>query len=499
MVCRTSRNPFSRSIIHGIAIDSLLFTIVKLVTMGVSIIITMLLSKKFSLTDYGIYSQAIIIISLGSSLSILGLTDAANYFYNRTKNQKVRENYISTIFFIQLLIGLICAATIVGFQKQISQYFNNPNLRYIYQYIAFMPLIGNILSIYQVLYLSVGKAKFIAFRNFIISILKLSSVILACFITQNIITVIILMMIIDLLQLSYFVYNFNKNSSVIKLKESKLSLVPTILSYSIPVASYIVTDSLCREMDKLVIGRLTNTETLAIYANCAKILPFDVLTISFGTVLIPIITRFVSFEQHEKGQHLFRNYLQLSYITTFILAFGAIIVAPELISFLYDKKYLPGLWVFIVFIVVAMVRFANISIILSAKGETVLLMVYSASALVTNLIFSILFFHIWGIIGPAISTLLVTLSVNVLILLNGAKILRSSISNLINFKEMGSFLLELIVIGIFIYGVRLFLINHGVNSLLVLFISYGLFLLGVGLLNAKKIIYLLKELNKIKV
>jgi len=482
----------------GIAVDSILLTVIRFATIGLSIFTTMLLSKKYSLADYGTYSQAIIIISIGGSFAILGLTDAVNYYYNSTENQEIREKYISTMFTIQYIVGAICAAIILVFQQFITEYFKNPDLVYLYIYIAFTPLITNLQSMYQVMFVSIGKAKIIGLRNLIVSILKLGVIAIACLVTKSIVTIFVALIIMDIMQLLFFVIYFNKHAFIIRLKNTRLSLVPQILKYSIPMAGYILTNSLFRDTDKLVISRLTDIETLAIYSNCSKVLPFDLLTIAFATVLLPYITKYISLEQHEKSQHLFSRYLRFSYITTWIIAFGAIITAPEFITFLYGSKYSPGLWVFILFIVVDMVRFANVSIILSAKGKTKTLMLYAIFSLVANLVLSITFFYLWGSLGPAISTLLITLVSNVLLLLHGAKIINTSMSKLFDFKAMGLFILELMFVSGVALFVRLFLNNYSIGNMWVLIISYGVFVLGMSLFNIKKIVLLAKEMNNIK-
>lgn len=72
------------------------------------------------------------------------------------------------------------------------------------------------------------------------------------------------------------------------------------MHFSIPMAIYVLTNSLTRDIDKYVISAFADTETLAIYTNASKILPFDMLTASLITVLIPIITRLINQKNMEK-------------------------------------------------------------------------------------------------------------------------------------------------------------------------------------------------------
>jgi len=58
--------------------------------MGINIIKTTLLSRELSLQLFGTYSQTLLIVSIGTSISILGLSDAINdHGYRVTKWRKL--------------------------------------------------------------------------------------------------------------------------------------------------------------------------------------------------------------------------------------------------------------------------------------------------------------------------------------------------------------------------------------------------------------------------
>ena len=66
----------------GATWDSIFLTIVKFITTFTAILQTKILSVGLSLTDYGTYSQANVIVSISASILLLGLGDAINYFFN---------------------------------------------------------------------------------------------------------------------------------------------------------------------------------------------------------------------------------------------------------------------------------------------------------------------------------------------------------------------------------------------------------------------------------
>lgn len=481
---------------HGPAYDSVVLTFVKIVTVLCGIIVTKLLSKYFTLIQYGTYSQAMLIVTTASSLSIFGLTNAVNYFYNSSYSTQEKEHYISTIFVIEYVLGILLSITILACSRSIVQYFSNEQLQSVIYVVAFMPLFLNLLPMLQVLFVSIGKAKLIALRNFLLSLARLLTVIFACLITKNIMTVFIVILILDILQVIYFMICFSRIKFSISVSKFKVSLVKPIVFFCVPMAVYVLTNGLSRDIDKYIIGFFTNTSTLAIYSNAAKALPFDLLTSSFIVVLVPLVTRHVSAHNYEQAYQAFKAYLRLGYITTWIFAFGAVINAKEMMLFLYDSKYLPGLSVFIVYLFVDMLIFASSSIILTARGKTKTLMLFSVTKLIINLIVSFTAFKLLGIIGPALSTFTVTLAYIICILSVSAKEIEKSFFDLFSWSEMFVVIIGILVTSSICIIIKKYVYYHTDSYLIALFISYFTFTFLLMLINRKKIVSCLTDINK---
>ncbi|EGS5729455.1 oligosaccharide flippase family protein, partial [Clostridium perfringens] len=462
--------------INGVAVDSLILTFVRIITFSTNIIITMILSRFLSMEEYGTFSQGNLIISVATSFLVLGLTDGVNYFYNKNKELSTKENYVNTIIGMQLILGVIGALIILIFQENIVLYFNNPNLANIIIYISIRPYLANSIALFQVLYVSNGKAKIIAIRNLVISIGQILVVIGVLLFTKSILILFVSLLVLDICQLLFFIIYFNKNYFKIRPWKIKFVYIKPILQYSIPMAVYVVISNFSREMDKLLIGNKTTVETLALYSNVSKQLPFDMIMISFSTVLIPFITKYVANNQFNKAKHLYSNYVQFGYITTWTLAAGAIISAPELIKFLYSDSYILGKDIFIVYLFVSMIRFANFGIILTAAGKTKSLLGYSIITLILNYILNNLLFNILGIIGPAIATLLSLLIVNTIILVNSSKIIGIKFMELLRIKEMIILVFQLISVSFLIILIKKLILVDSINYFFRLVITYGLFI-----------------------
>ncbi len=489
-------NKIKRS--NGAATNSIMLTFVQVITTILGLIVTKLLSVHFSLQEYGTYSQALLVTTTVTSISILGLTNATNYFYNRTKDEKVQRVYIATIFTLQYIVGLSCGILVCALRIPIAGYFKNESLINILPIVALTPMFTNLIAMYQTLFVSIGKAKVIAARNLIVSIIRLCAVIVACFVLNNIVTVLVVILCLDIAQVVYFFLLFKEYKHPISVKESQFKLTKEILAFSIPMSIYVLTNSLSRDIDKYVISAFSNTETLAIYSNAAKILPFDILTSSLITVLVPIVTRMINQQRYGEARDVFKLYLRIGYVLTFIFVGGAVAVSRDLMLFLYADKYLAGLPVFVIYLFIDMIRFANVTTILSGAGKTKILMIISLITMLCNAVLNILGYKLLGILGPALVTLILTICMTIALLHFGAKEIKTRIVELFDFKEILIVGTEILITGFLVHSISRYFLNQSISYVIRLIICYGLYLLILVMLNYKRAIGCYRQLNQYK-
>lgn len=478
--------------------NSIMLTFVQVITTLFGIIVTKLLSVNFSLQEYGTYSQALLLTTTVTSVSILGLTNATNYFYNRTKDKGLQHRYIATIFNIQYIVGITCSFILFFLRYELAAYLKNDDLIDIIPIVALTPFFTNLIAMFQTLFVSIGKARIIAIRNLIVSLIKMISVVISCYVLNSIITVLVVILILDFIQVIYFYELFKGYEYPIHIREGRLVLVKEILNFSIPMSVYVLTNTLSRDIDKYIISIFANTETLAIYTNAAKVLPFDMLTASMITVLVPVITRMINQSRYKEAQEVFRLYLKIGCIITCIFVGGAIFLSRDLMVLLYDEKYLEGLPVFVLYLVVDMIRFANVTTILSGAGKTKILMTISIITLICNSILNVLGYKMMGMIGPAFVTLLLTIFMTLALLHFGAKEIHTKIEKLFDFKEIGKIVVEIMLVGVVVYFISVYLNSLRKCNLMIFSTCYGIYLIIMGVMNYKKIISYLKSLNKFK-
>ncbi len=485
----------------GASWDSLLLTFVKFVTTLTAIVQTKILSVGLSLTDYGTYSQTNVIISVLTAVLMLGLGDAINYFYNNHSAQNdeaARKKSVNTIFLIEIIVGAIAFAAVLLGQDLIALYFSNDALKALLIFATLKPLLDNVVYFYQILFVSIKKAKLIALRNLVVSLLKLVGVYVAVHVFQNLAVIFATMVLLDLAQLVLFNVLFAKEDFAVNPLQADAKLFKPIIAYGLPMGIFALTNTLARDVDKLVVGRLADTETMAIYANCSKLLPFDIIAGSFATVLIPYIMRCVSSKDYDNSCSLFKNYLKVGYYSVWMLGAAVLLASEQAISFLYSDEYLAGKLVFVAYVLDSMLRFASMHLILTAGGKAKSLMKYSIVSLVINAILNVILYQAVGLLGPAIATLIVSAGYTLKILQKTIRLLNTKWRDVFDIKDMGSFVAILVGTAV-VFGIaNKKLIAMGMHPYISMIATIGVFLVVNLLLSQNRIKHVMREINQLK-
>ena len=264
-----------------------------------------------------------------------------------------------------------------------------------------------------------------------------------------------------------------------------------------------MTNTLMREIDKLVIGKLATIEDLAIYSNCAKTLPLNILVTSFATVLIPYIMKSVSSKKYQIASNILKKYLSIGYMTVWMFSFALLICAPEAIQFFYSGEYIKGLPIFVVYIIDGMIQFASFHLVVAANGNSKYLMNMSIGLMVFNLLGSFLMYFVcslfgYAIIGPALTTLLCSMVYVCMLGYKSKKILNVSLNQFFDFRKAALYFITLAFIGLFFVLFKYMMYKLGFSWLFVLVFVCTVYCSVVFIIYLKKYIKLLKEINDYK-
>lgn len=475
------------------SLDALILTGIRFMTLLINILSTAILSKVLSLEEFGTYTTGNLIVTTAANITILGMMDAANYFYHQSDLN--RRDCINTIAFLQILLGIACAAVIVLSGSSITAYFGNPMLGGIYAYIALRPLLENLSNSLLSLQMAIRKARAVGIQNALFAIGKLAAILFTVTVTKDIRTVFGAYLLLDLGTVFYYYWNFKKAEFAIDPRACRKELITPVLRFAVPMGLYVMVNGLNRDLDKLVIGRFESTSLLAIYSNCAAPLPLGIVSAAFLTVIVPTMTKLIQNDALERARRLFRDYLSIGFISTAILATACMILSEETILLLYGEKYLPGKTVFLLYILVDLIKFANTSLVLSAKGRTKTLMSISFLMLLVNGVLNLLLHLLFGMIGPAIATVAVSFAMTLVLLAFSGRILHAGFFDLVDWPVIGKTAISLVAVGACADGLRAWLRGNDIPYFLRLCIVGGSLCLALLLINWKRIRQLLHAVN----
>ena len=485
-----------RKLSGGISSDAIMLLIVKLVTTALGLIITRLLSEYLTVYDYGTYSQILLVVSTVSSVTVLGMMDGINYFYCREQDQQRRESYVATVFALQSTLGTAVGCVVMALSTPLCLYFENSDIKALLIFAAALPVLQNLMGMFQILLVSVGRAGLLAVRNLVVSLLRLAVVLVVVTVAREVWIILLATVLLDVGQITVFWAILRRHNCHIRLTKVKWSLLGEILRYCAPMAVFTVINALNRDLDKYVISLWMDTETLAMYANASKPLPFDILMTSFCTVLIPHITRLIAVGDKKQAAALYKVFLEIAYMSTAVLCCAALAASPQLMKLLYSNKYTDGLRIFCIYILVDLMRFTNITLVLSAAGKTRQLMAVGIGSLVLNGVLNVALYHTIGILGPAIATLLATIVAGVLMLYFSAEELGTKLYKLFDGKYLWLFLLESVFLTTALIALRHMLELWDVHYFLTLIMIAGLYGIVMILLNGKRLFNALRNVNQ---
>ncbi|MBE6617239.1 MAG: hypothetical protein E7627_04785 [Ruminococcaceae bacterium] len=485
--------------IGGASADAILLTIIKLITAAMGLVVSRLLSEHLAVRDYGTYSQMLLLVSSISAVTIFGMMDGVNFFYATKKETGEQESYIATMFALQVTVSTVAGIMVLAFTSPLVRYFNNKELAPILIFAAVLPFLQNIMFMSQALFVAVGKARLLAYRNFVVSLIRLVVVYIVAMLVPNITIVLTTSAVLDIGQIMFFWIVLNKNGCYIRLRRIQPKLIKNILRYCTPMAVYIMINSLNRDLDKYLVSLVTDTETLALYANASKQLPFDILMSSFCTVLVPYITRYISEKKNDMASNTYKLFLEITYISTGILCCAALASAPQFMKLLYSNKYTAGLAIFCVYILVDLVKFTNITLVLTAAGKTRWLMTLGFATIGLNAVLNVICYKLMGLIGPAIATLATTALMGLLMMICNAKVLNTRLSAFFDLKYMVVFVLESVALTFALSALRDTLDRLDVHYFIIVVLIACLYILTMFLLNGKRLIKDMRKVSRMSI
>lgn len=454
--------------------DATLLTFSKVVTAGIAMLMTMILSRMRTKAEYGTYNQILMVVNLMTAILMLGLPKSLNYFLARADTKEEKQRFLSFYYTLNTILSFIVGAVLCVSVWFIEKYFKNYEIHKFLYFLALFPWTKIISSSIENLLIVYKKPKSLVVFRVMNSVALLGAVLViwACdgwikrtfHVTSSFTAYMILYLAVEI-AFSVAVYIIAaKVSGGLRFYISK-KMVRTVMAFSIPLGLAQVVGTLNVELDRLLIGKIVDTENFAIYSNAAKELPVTLIASSFTAVLLPQMVRMLKKDRNEDALRLWGNATTLSLIIIAIIGTGCFVFAEDAIEILYGEKYLPGAWVFRMYALHLLMRVTYYGMVLNSIGKTRFIFWCSIGALSSNAVLNVLFYLAFKFIpglaflnklmlAPAIATLVSTTFMAAIQLKVTAKCLNVRFSRVLPWAETAKILLINVGFGALFFWIK---------------------------------------------
>lgn len=421
--------------VNKIGKNAVMLTASKMLVMLISLVTSMMLSRFRTLEEYGTYSQLTTIVNVAVSIFMLGLPNSLNYFYARADGIEEKDVFLSNYYTLLTILSAVAGCVLCATIPFLVMFYSNSNIVTYWYILALLPWTKVLINSRSNMLVSAGKTSRVISYNILNGICLLGIIVLIRISNQTFEWYMILYVFVELLFGVVVYFEANRLSVELKVAFDK-KLIKSILIYSIPIGLATSVSTINRELDKLVIGNLLNTEQLAIYSNAAKELPLVFIQQSFMAVLLPSLAKMIKKGKYKKAAGIWADTVDFCFIIMSFFVAAILVFAPQIIVVLYSDKYLPGANVFRIYGLVLLWRTTYFGMILNVTGHTKEIMYSSVFSLILNVVLNYSFFYIWGMSGPALATFLSVGIINIGQLVFSSRILNIPLRNIFHWVRL---------------------------------------------------------------
>lgn len=366
--------------------------------------------------SWGVFSYAIGLVAFLTIFTDLGI----NALITKTSVEKVRQEIVSTSFFIKIVLILLGLVVLFMFAPLISK---------IKEAIPLFPIVALILifdnlrefgfSITRAMERMEVEAFFFILTNLAIVIAGFA------FLMFNptpisLAYAYVIGTAIGMISTFYFLRKYFRNI----FKYFREDLIKPILTSAWPFAMIGIMGSLMINTDIILLGWFRTAEELGFYSAAQK--PVQILYVLpalLATSIFPVLARLAGKDDEKTAQIINRTISCLLWVAMPIVVVG-ILFGKEIIKLAYGISYLPSVisWQILIVTILAVFPGTIIGNSIFAYNRQKLFIKSAAIGAFSNIILDLIFIPIWGAPGSAAATVIAQFATNSFLWINLRKI-----------------------------------------------------------------------------
>jgi PST family polysaccharide transporter len=372
----------------------------QVVRQSIQLLTTIILARLLAPSDYGLLGMAMVMIGFLSIFSDLGTSSAVVYV------KVPSEKLLSSVFWMNVLIGLFSASVVWIASPWISEFYNEQRLVEVLRMLSFSYVFGSVGAVHQAILTK--QMDFNALARCEIFAATFSSVggILAAFAGLGVWSLVVQSLSLTILTtISLWLCNRWRPSFVVCPGELR-----QVFSYSMNLTGFNITNYLRRNLDYLIIGKVLGAQDLGYYTLAYRIMLYPLQTISgvIGKVMFPFYARI-----QDDDLRFQKAYLKVAgsiAIVSFPMMLGLWAVAGDAVVVLLGENWAPVATLLLILAPLGMLQSvgAMVGNIYTAKGRTDVMFRWNLVSTFIVVLSFIAGVH-WGINGVAIAYLMTSL------------------------------------------------------------------------------------------
>jgi O-antigen/teichoic acid export membrane protein len=369
-----SLSNITKQIVGGMkwtGLSTVIITVVQLLQFAI-------LARLLAPSDFGLMSMIMVVIVLSQVFVDMGISSAIIHKQNITRNE------LSSLYWLNLLVGLLVFGIVLSLTPVIASFFNEPRLKELLVYVSFIFLIIPIGQQFQ--FLMQKELKFNELAKIeIVSVVSgsFSSIALAFF-GYGVLSLIWGQIITSAIKSLYLAFiGWKQWRPSFHFRKSDLE---GFIDFGLYQMGSRIVQYIASNIDYMLIGRYLGKEALGVYS-----LAYQLITIPV-TKINPIITK-VAFPVFSLNQDdnkvLSKGFLDMTKmlaVVTFPILVGLIAIADILVPVVFGEKWNNSIFVIQILSVLGILRVLmnpNGSVLL-AKGKANLIFIWDLFVALIN-------------------------------------------------------------------------------------------------------------------
>lgn len=465
-------------------------------------VLSIVLVRFLDQSDYGTYLQFQLCVNTGIYMFTLGVPHSIYYFFSKVKSKRV---YMLSCVGVMMFTGIV-VASILNYGDYLGDILNNPDLNNFALLIGVAVIVLLPYELAEPFLISAKKSNLFSVVNAVAG-LAFFVIVLICLYLEvdlgTIFTSIVTLYVTQFLLLFVLIVLYSRDHE--GEGERKRSPVPfkQVVKYCVPVSMSVMIGRMGAYFDRFIISINFDPAQFAVYSRGATHLPIvDIFAYSVNNVLFP---KYVECHDAGKTDELFRLWrkgiTKIALLIYPLLAFFWV-YAEDFIIILYTDQYADSVPVFQVYLIALLAKLAIFDTMMRVSGNTRYMPYIAATSLAINLPLSLILLNYFGIVGPAIATI-VTIFVTLFLCLEVTRRIYSvTWSHIMPWLDLGKIFMVsfLAVLPLYLLkGYRVNLFEMGFSFALFVLLAAGLVVVfKLATVDEIKDQFVAPVLNKIK-